>query len=121
MPATIVAVALQLVDEVGLQAFPLRTLADALGSGTATLYRHFAGKDELMTYVICFAAQQHGPGSADPDSGPKLRKYYQRLDPAAYPAIAAADELISVPLDEEFRFGLDLIMEGLDRVRGRTV
>ncbi|NAS27378.1 TetR family transcriptional regulator [Herbidospora sp. NEAU-GS84] len=48
----IVAVALRLVDEVGAEAFSLRMLATALGSGTATLYRHFAGKDELMVQVV---------------------------------------------------------------------
>ena len=30
----------------------MRVLADRLGSGTATLYRHLAGKDELMVYVV---------------------------------------------------------------------
>jgi AcrR family transcriptional regulator len=44
--------ALKLVDEAGTQAFSLRMLAEALESGTATLYRHFATKDELMAYVV---------------------------------------------------------------------
>ena len=30
----------------------MRLLADRLGSGTATLYRHLASKDELMAYVV---------------------------------------------------------------------
>jgi AcrR family transcriptional regulator len=203
----IVATALKLVDQVGVQAFSLRMLADALGSGTATLYRHFASKDELMAYVvdrvlgevaipdlgdiddwreamrrgadvfyetlrrhpqvlpllvaqvpvgphglaqrervialllaygfpvdlaaraftaighyvIGFAAQQHGPGAADPESGPELREYYQKLDANTYPAIrSAAEALTSVPLDEEFRFGLDLILAGLETARNPT-
>ena len=44
--------ALEIVDEVGTDAFSMRLLADRLGSGTATLYRHLAGKDELMAYVV---------------------------------------------------------------------
>src|SRR5437870_1511107 len=48
----IVGVALEIVDEVGTDAFSMRLLADRLGSGTATLYRHLAGKDELMVYVV---------------------------------------------------------------------
>ena len=48
----IVSVALEIVDEVGTDAFSMRLLADRLGSGTATLYRHLAGKDELMVYVV---------------------------------------------------------------------
>src|SRR5580704_12618818 len=47
----IVSVALEIVDEVGAD-FSMRLLADRLGSGTATLYRHLAGKDELMVYVV---------------------------------------------------------------------
>ena len=30
----------------------MRLLANRLGSGTATLYRHLASKDELMAYVV---------------------------------------------------------------------
>ncbi|MFE3068740.1 TetR/AcrR family transcriptional regulator [Streptomyces sp. NPDC059247] len=198
----IIATALRLVDEHGAPAFSLRTLADALGSGTATLYRHFAGKDEILAhlvdrvlgetdlsdldalttwqevltamahrfydalrhhphivplfmaqvpvgpnglaqrervlhallahgvpvglaarafaavghYVIGFAAQQHGPAAASPDTAPQLAAFYRQLDPATYPAITrAATALTSVPLVEEFRFGLGLLVTGLER------
>jgi len=47
-----VAVALEIVDEVGVQVFTMRLLADRLSSGTATLYRHFASKDEILAYVL---------------------------------------------------------------------
>ncbi|WP_210587699.1 TetR/AcrR family transcriptional regulator [Streptomyces sp. GESEQ-35] len=199
----IVETALKLIDEVGIQALTLRMLADALNSGTATLYRHFDGKDELLAlvadrilgevsvppeeldglswresvtvaaealyatlcrhpnalsllaaqvpvgpnalrgrerlitlflhhgfpvglaaraftaighYVIGFAIQQHGPGTPRPEDQWQLRDYFKSLDPADFPAtIATADELTSVPLDEEFRFGLDLLLDGLER------
>lgn len=202
----IVDVALKLVDEVGVQALTLRMLADALDSGTATLYRHFAGKDELLAYVVDrilgevkvtpesidgltwreavevgaqafydtlrrhpnalpllvaqvpvgpnglanrerilrllqgfgfpvalaaraftamghyvvgFAIQQHGPGSPLSEGDPHLVDYYRALDPKTYPATtAAADDLTNVPLQEEFRFGLDLLLDGLERARG---
>ncbi|GCB45381.1 TetR/AcrR family transcriptional regulator [Streptomyces sp. NL15-2K] len=201
----IIDTALKLIDEVGIQALTLRMLADALDSGTATLYRHFDGKDELLAlvadrilgearvppadldglswreavaaaaetfydtlrrhphavpllaaqvpvgpnglrarerlitlllshgfpvglaartftavghYVIGFAIQQHGPGTPRPEDQAQLRDYYQSLDPATYPATtAAADELTSVPLHEEFRFGLDLLLDGLEQAR----
>jgi AcrR family transcriptional regulator len=48
----IVAAALEIVDEVGVPTFTMRMLADRLNSGTATLYRHFASKDEIMAYVL---------------------------------------------------------------------
>ncbi|MEU6802619.1 TetR/AcrR family transcriptional regulator [Streptomyces neyagawaensis] len=199
----IVDTALKLIDEVGIQALTLRMLADTLNSGTATLYRHFNGKDELLAlvgdrilgevrvapeeleglswrdavtvaaeafystlcrhpnalsllaaqvpvgpnalrgrerlitlflshgfpvglaaraftaighYVIGFAIQQHGPGAPGPEDQGQLRDYYHSLDPTAYPATtAAADELTSVPLHEEFRFGLDLLLSGLEQ------
>nr|WP_198655026.1 TetR/AcrR family transcriptional regulator C-terminal domain-containing protein [Streptomyces geranii] len=205
----IVATALELIDEVGIQALTLRMLADALDSGTATLYRHFNGKDELLAlvadrilgevrtppeeldglswreavnavaeafygtlcrhpnalsllaaqvpvgpnalrarerlitlflshgfpvelsaraftaighYVIGFAIQQHGPGAPRPEDHAQLRDYYHSLDPATYPAtIAAADELTSVPLHDEFWFGLGLLLDGLERARSNAL
>ncbi|MFD7323320.1 TetR/AcrR family transcriptional regulator [Streptomyces sp. NPDC059875] len=201
----IVDTALKLIDDVGIQALTLRMLADAMDSGTATLYRHFNGKDELLAlvadrvlgevrvppeeldglswreavtvaaeafygtlcrhpnvlsllaaqvpvgpnglrarerlitlflshgfpvglaaraftaighYVIGFAIQQHGPGAPRPEDQTHLRDYYDSLDRAVYPATrAAAEELTSVPLQEEFRFGLDLLLDGLEQAR----
>ncbi|MEU9999113.1 TetR/AcrR family transcriptional regulator [Streptomyces sp. NPDC050848] len=201
----IIDMALKLVDEVGVQALTLRMLADALDSGTATLYRHFAGKDELLAYVVDrilgevrvtpesvdglswreaveigaetfydtlrrhpnalpllvaqvpvgpnglanrerilrllngfgfpvalaaraftaighyvvgFAIQQHGPGSPGSGDESQLLDYYRALDPHTYPATAAAaDDLTNVPLQEEFRFGLRLLLDGLEHAR----
>ncbi|MFF4724133.1 TetR/AcrR family transcriptional regulator [Streptomyces mirabilis] len=205
----IVDTALKLIDEVGIQALTLRMLADVLDSGTATLYRHFTGKDELLAlvadrilgevrvppeeldglswreavnavaeafygtlcrhpnalsllaaqvpvgpnalrarerlitlfldhgfpvglaaraftaighYVIGFAIQQHGPGTPGPEDRAQLRDYYLSLDPAAYPAtMAAADELTSVPVHEEFWFGLGLLLGGLEQARADSL
>lgn len=47
----IIDVALEAVDEVGPDAFNMRLLAERMSSGTATLYRHFKGKDEILAYV----------------------------------------------------------------------
>ncbi|MFF1418559.1 TetR/AcrR family transcriptional regulator [Streptomyces sp. NPDC058280] len=201
----IIDVALKLVDEVGVQALTLRVLADALDSGTATLYRHFAGKDEVLAYVVDrilgevqvapesidglswreavevgaqafydtlrrhpnalpllvaqvpvgpnglanrerilrllqgfgfpvslaarafaaighyvvgFAIQQHGPGSPGLGDESRLLDYYRALDANAYPTtIAAAEDLTNVPLQEEFQFGLGLLLDGLERTR----
>ena len=48
----IVAAALELVDEVGVDIFHMRLLAERLNTSTATLYRHVTGKEELMVYVV---------------------------------------------------------------------
>ncbi|MEP7765291.1 TetR/AcrR family transcriptional regulator [Sanguibacter sp. 25GB23B1] len=202
----IVKTALRLVDERGVQSFSLRLLAEELGSGTATLYRHFATKGDLLAhvvdevlgevdapsagtstrgdqrawrdvladvgeqlyatlrrhpdvvpllmgvvpvgphalarreralsallacglpvdlaaraftavghYVIGFVLQQPGRGGATED-GPELAAFYGALDPRDHPAtVRAAEALTSVPADEEFRFGLDLLLDGLER------
>ncbi|ONF72749.1 TetR family transcriptional regulator [Amycolatopsis keratiniphila subsp. keratiniphila] len=48
----ILAAALQLVDEEGAEALSMRSLAQRLESGTATLYRHFGNRATLITQVI---------------------------------------------------------------------
>jgi TetR/AcrR family tetracycline transcriptional repressor len=53
MPADrIVAAAMDLVDAQGADALSMRTLAQQLNSGTATLYRHFANRSELVAQVV---------------------------------------------------------------------
>jgi AcrR family transcriptional regulator len=48
----IIAAALELVDEQGADALSMRSLAQRLGSGTATLYRHFADRSELVAMIV---------------------------------------------------------------------
>jgi AcrR family transcriptional regulator len=203
----IVTVALEIVDDVGTDVFSMRLLAERLGSGTATIYRHLSSKDELMVhvvdrilgevdietaanahrsttwqdttaggasafyevlqnhpnalallirqvpvgpnalrnrersvavllaggfsldlaaraytavahYVVGFALQQHAPAAAQSEDAAKLRDFYAALDAHTYPAtVAVADALTSVPRDEEFRFGLQLVLDGIERAR----
>ena len=202
----ILATALELVDEQGADALSMRSLAQRLGSGTATLYRHFGSRSELVAlmvdrmigeidlralaalpwqqacmsfaqsmfdaltqhanmasllighvpvgpnalaqrelvlsvlldngfapaaaahayatvsrYVLGFAIQLSGPtsGGDQPDAqDAEVAAAFHRLDPSRYPAtVAVADEL-PVPLEEEFTFGLQLIVAGLERLHG---
>jgi AcrR family transcriptional regulator len=48
----IVAAALKIVDEEGAESLSLRVLAQRLDSSTATLYRHFANRAELIDHVV---------------------------------------------------------------------
>jgi AcrR family transcriptional regulator len=48
----IVDAALALVDAEGAEALSMRTLAQKLDSGTATLYRHFANRSALVADVV---------------------------------------------------------------------
>ncbi|MBU8856487.1 MULTISPECIES: TetR/AcrR family transcriptional regulator [unclassified Micromonospora] len=48
----IVAAALDLVGRRGVDAVSMRTIADAFGTGPASIYRHVAGKDELLDLAL---------------------------------------------------------------------
>lgn len=193
--------ALELVDEQGADALSMRSLAQRLGSGTATLYRHFASRSELVAlmvdrmigeidmrsiaslpwqqacmsfaqsmfdalgrhgkvasllighvpvgpnalaqrelalsvlldsgfapaaaahayatvsrYVLGFAIQVSGSAAAIGQQDAEVSAAFHHLDPSRYPAtVAVADEL-PVPLEDEFTFGLRLIVAGLERL-----
>jgi AcrR family transcriptional regulator len=197
----VIAAALELVDEVGPGDFSMRLLAKRLRSSTATLYRHFASKDEILIhvvdhvlgevprhlagmadtttwqerllasadalfrtlkehpkvvslfdnhiplgprglagreaaigvllssgfppevaaraytavghYIIGFAGQLRTDGATGPQENQDVREFYRSLDPARYPATAASAPFLPNSLDDEFRFGLQLIVDGL--------
>jgi TetR/AcrR family tetracycline transcriptional repressor len=200
----IVAAALAIVDAEGADALSMRNLAQRIDSGTATLYRHFADRAQLVARVVdevfgevaldtlqltdqtwqqssesiasaMFGALSRHPHvaqllleetpfglnammlretclalyldngftpelaarcyatlsrfvlgfaiqlSGQPDSrSTQDAENFHRLDPSKYPAtLAAADEL-PVPLEDEFTFGLGLIIEGLECALSRS-
>jgi AcrR family transcriptional regulator len=51
----IVAAAVELADADGLGALSMARLAERLGCGTMSLYRHVANKDELVTFMLSTA------------------------------------------------------------------
>ncbi len=199
----IVATALRIVDEEGADALSVRTLAQRLGSGTATFYRHFANRSQLVAqvvdrmfgeveldteelaamswhealrtaatalfellgrhpnvapllveqvpvgpnalvhrersiailldngfppplaarayatlahYVLGFAIQLTSPSGQQSDDT-RLSATFQGMDPALFPATVAVASSMPVPLEDEFAFGLELILNGLDQVR----
>jgi AcrR family transcriptional regulator len=192
----IVSTALEIVDEQGAEALSMRALAQRLDSGTATLYRHFSGRADVVAHVIdrvfgtaevdvaalsalpwpeackaaahsMFDALQHhqnvtpllvgtvpvGPnalaarermiafllasgfspdlaarsyallsryvlgfaiqltGTRTDDAG--LARMFHDLDASQFPATVAVADHLPVPFDEEFDFGLELIVNGL--------
>jgi AcrR family transcriptional regulator len=48
----ITEVALKVVDQDGLDALTVRRLADELGTGSASLYRHIASREELLVLLV---------------------------------------------------------------------
>ena len=61
----IVAAAIELVEAEGLSALSMARLAERLGCGTMSLYRHVANKDELVTFMLS-TAPDPPPTPADP-------------------------------------------------------
>jgi AcrR family transcriptional regulator len=61
----IVSAAIELADADGLGALSMARLAERLGCGTMSLYRHITNKDELVTFML-----SAGPG---PPPGPTDR------------------------------------------------
>jgi AcrR family transcriptional regulator len=60
----IVAAAVELADADGLGALSMARLAERLGCGTMSLYRHVANKDELVTFMLSSAPGP--PPATDP-------------------------------------------------------
>jgi len=197
----ILAAALELVDEQGPDALSMRSLAQRLESGTATLYRHFSNRSELVAmvvdhilgevdldartvaglpwqqacisfaqhmfdalsrhgnvaslliqytpmgpnalatrelclsvlldngfapavaahayatlarYVLGFAIQLSGSTAATGRQDTELTAAFHQLDPSHYPATVAVADDLPVPLEDEFVFGLQLIVAGLE-------
>jgi len=200
----IVTTALEIVDERGADALSMRTLAQRLNSGTATLYRHFAGRADLVAhvvdrvfgaaeldvakfstmpwqeacksacrsmfdglrrhqnvttllaenvpigpnalalrermiafllgngfppalaarsyatlarYILGFAVQLNS-GHGDLDDA-RLAKVFHDLDPGQFPATVAVADSLPVPWEDEFAFGLELIVDGLTQALQR--
>ena len=55
----VIAAALQLLDEVGLDRLTTRRLAERLGIESPTLYWHFKDKDALLNEMAAFVVAQH--------------------------------------------------------------
>ena len=76
------------------------------------------GYSASMHYVIGFASQLPTP-SLSPTSDTELRDFYKKLNQKIFPAMTSvAEYLPMISNDDEFHFGLSLIVEGLSRASG---
>ena len=48
----IIGTGLQLIDELGFEAFTMAKLAKSLGTAEASVYRYFANKHRLLVYLV---------------------------------------------------------------------
>ncbi len=84
--ADIIAKALEIVDGQGADALSMRTLARELGSSTATLYRHFENRTELVAEVVDHLFR-HAVSGVGELSGMDWRQAYRQVATAAYHAM----------------------------------
>ncbi|MQB34287.1 TetR/AcrR family transcriptional regulator [Agrobacterium rhizogenes] len=200
----ILAAALHIIDDEGIDALTMRNLAGKMNSGTAMLYRHFASRSDLTMkvadllfadsdatigkditwqefcrilahrmfdalsrhpgvarllvesaptgpnafaqrerslslllssgfppemaarayttlahFVLGFAVQFAGHGRQNEQSVGKIAAITQ-LDPVLFPATIAVSHALPIPLEEEFSFGLELLIDGIARLRAET-
>jgi hypothetical protein len=69
----------------------------------------------LARYVLGFAIQLAGSAAASGQQDAELSAAFHELDPSRYPATVAVADDLPVPLEEEFAFGLQLIVAGLEQ------
>lgn len=74
----------------------------------------------LGHYVLGFVIQLGGERAGSDIDDDAYDRISQTLDPRAYPALTAAIQsgALPVPLEEEFAFGLELLLDSLARLRG---
>jgi hypothetical protein len=65
----------------------------------------------LARYILGFAIQLTSPLADLDDAG--LAQVFHDLDPGQFPATVAVADSLPVPLEDEFAFGLELIIDGL--------
>jgi TetR/AcrR family transcriptional regulator, tetracycline repressor protein len=83
----IIESALTIVDEEGAAALSMRTLAERLGSSTATLYRHFPNRSALVIDVIDRVLGEVDLDIADLDTT-SWRQACQRLAHSTFDALS---------------------------------
>ncbi|OBA96443.1 TetR family transcriptional regulator [Mycolicibacterium fortuitum] len=75
----IVTEAIDLADTAGLAALSMARLAERLGCGTMSLYRHVANKDELLTFMLAAAPGPAPPAPEDADWAEALTNWARQL------------------------------------------
>jgi AcrR family transcriptional regulator len=73
----------------------------------------------LARCVLGFAIQLSASAATSSQQEPELSAAFHHLDPSHYPATVAVADALPVPLGEEFEFGLQLIIGGLEGIQRR--
>lgn len=90
--------ALRIIDAEGLDALSIRRLGDELGVNGASLYHHFASKDE----ILIGAAQLALAGVAgDPDPNMPWREWLKQMANRYRDALAAHPEIVPIAIQRQ--------------------
>jgi len=88
----IVAEALRLLDEEGMEALSMRSLGQRLGAGATSLYRHVASKDELIELVADAVYGEIDRGRLAPQSRLHVRnRFLSAYDGSPFRILADRD------------------------------
>jgi AcrR family transcriptional regulator len=80
-----VSAALAIVDRDGLDALTMRSVAQYMGTGAASLYAHVTSKEDLLELVVeQVIGELKIPGEADPERWQELVKEWARTVRAAF-------------------------------------
>jgi AcrR family transcriptional regulator len=93
--ATIIDVALTIVDEEGLEAVTMRRVAEELNTGPASLYAHVANKQELQDELLDRVIGEIDPIVPDPANWREQTKDYMR---AMHDVLVAHKDVAAVAL-----------------------
>jgi AcrR family transcriptional regulator len=91
----IVAGAVALADEEGIDAISMGRVARTVGSSPMSLYRYVAAKDELLTLMVDAAL---GPTAAAPDPGGDWRERLSRWAWIYHDALRAHPWVVRIPI-----------------------
>ncbi|MGV0737740.1 TetR/AcrR family transcriptional regulator C-terminal domain-containing protein [Mycobacterium syngnathidarum] len=86
----VAAAALAVIDACGLQGLSMRAVARELGTGTMSLYRYVADRDELEAMVVDLVLDGVDPGPPRGSARHQLAELAERVRTAAgrHPAVA---------------------------------
>lgn len=75
----VIAGAIELADQIGVDDFTIRKLADHLGSKPMSLYHHVANKDAILDAMVDAVYDEIGPVDAEADWRPAIRARCVRM------------------------------------------
>lgn len=108
----IVDAALRIVDAGGLDAVSMRSVAEALGTGPASLYAHVSGKEELLSLLIERLAGEVRLPEPDPE---RWQEQVKELVRELHSVLLAHRDLARASL------GTNLLGEGALRISERMI